>query len=108
VKDGSATSHPTGLCTIYKNALGAGQTAARESPMSGTKPASLEAMAERLCAHEPCHCEPRPGEQHCGSICARAAESAPRAGATARCACGHPECRPENVPPDQPPPVAQP
>ena len=51
-------------------------------------------MAERLCSHQPCGCQPEPGADYCGSHCADAPHSlAPGA----RCKCGHPECRPDNA-----------
>jgi hypothetical protein len=65
-------------------------------------------MAERLCRHEPCHCEPDAGAEYCDACCARADQEAGSGPAGSRCDCGHPECRPENVSPDQPSPIAQP
>jgi hypothetical protein len=51
-------------------------------------------MAERMCLHTPCGCRPDPGEEFCDAIC----ETASRSGAAeARCACDHPECRPDNA-----------
>ena len=65
-------------------------------------------MAERQCAHEACACEPDAGEEHCSPLC-QIAERAPE-GTFPKdyCPCGHPTCRPEHVPADQPPPQAQP
>jgi len=50
-------------------------------------------MAERLCRHEPCHCEPPPDAPFCGEAC----RSAGRGEAGDACACGHPECHPEEA-----------
>jgi hypothetical protein len=63
-----------------------------------------EAMSERMCRHEPCHCQPAPGSAWCSDVCHSAtARSRPT---DEDCACGHPECRPENVTEDTPAPVA--
>jgi hypothetical protein len=65
-------------------------------------------MAERRCAHEPCHCEPEAGREYCSPLCIATARAAQGTFPASYCPCGHPECRPENVSPDQPPPEAQP
>jgi hypothetical protein len=65
-------------------------------------------MAERLCAHEPCHCEPEPGSEFCSAACARETRRAAPGEVASDCPCGHPECRPEHVSEHQPPPHAQP
>jgi hypothetical protein len=64
-------------------------------------------MAERLCAHEPCHCEPEAGAEFCAAACAGQAHSARGGDIVSHCPCGHAECRPEHVSPDQPLPATQ-
>jgi hypothetical protein len=53
-------------------------------------------MRSRLCRHSPCGCEPKPGSGFCDSSC-EAEEKASEGAEAHRCACGHPECRPENA-----------
>ena len=65
-------------------------------------------MAERSCAHEPCHCEPEAGREYCSPLCIATARAAQGTFPASYCPCGHAECRPEHVPPDQPKPEAQP
>ena len=63
-------------------------------------------MPERLCANSSCQCAPGPDTIYCSVDCEAVvlAEN----GVDRACACGHPECRPKNLPADQPDPVAQP
>jgi len=104
-----AFAHRTRPGTIYKMPPLTGRAAPETSRGTGTKRASVLVMAERLCAHEPCHCEPDPEAEHCGAYCERAAKArAGRPRPEDPCDCGHPACRPENVPDDQPSPVSQP
>jgi hypothetical protein len=65
-------------------------------------------MAERLCANEPCHCEPDPDSTFCSLDCERAERLSVAGRPLDVCPCGHPECHPDNVSPDQPDPIAQP
>lgn len=65
-------------------------------------------MSERLCAHEPCHCEPEGGKSYCSAACTVAGRAAEGTFPANACPCGHPDCHPDNVPDDQPDPVAQP
>jgi hypothetical protein len=65
-------------------------------------------MAERLCAHEPCHCEPERGKEFCSPACTIAGRAAEGTFPRSQCPCGHPTCHPRHVPGDQPPPEAQP
>lgn len=61
-------------------------------------------MSERMCRHEPCPCQPAPDSAWCSEVCRNAAKRSPPPDED--CDCGHPECRPENVPEDTPAPVA--
>jgi len=55
-------------------------------------------MAERLCAHEPCGCEPAPGERYCDPVCERAERGRHGvADGEGECRCGHPACNPEKA-----------
>jgi hypothetical protein len=79
------------------------------APGQGTRLALSEVMAERLCANPGCHCEPGPDTIYCGSDCEWIVLQADADASTVPgCACGHPECHPDNVPVDQPDPIAQP
>jgi hypothetical protein len=51
-------------------------------------------MAERICMHEPCGCQPDPGADYCGAHCAGAVGTDDEHD---RCGCDHPECRPANA-----------
>jgi hypothetical protein len=58
-------------------------------------------MAERLCNHEPCGCEPAPGVNYCDLFCERAdrddAFEDPPDRTRAECRCGHARCHPDNA-----------
>lgn len=57
-------------------------------------------MPERVCLHKSCNCEPAPESDYCSETCYAADRANPQEGAN--CACGHPGCRPANVPAGQP------